>query len=316
MKRTILLFSLAALVAGCSSDDPSVESMQMNSSATTLYYDSELPTLSMTITPDNAKDKSLVWNSSKPEVLDVDADGKLTLKKFEYTTVIITATNEASGQTASCEITLAIKKAKIEDYGIIELKNKLGFDLLDRNLGATCAYSKTNTDEQKEAAIGDYYQFGNSIPVATVKGTNKYYDKKANGGDLDWSKAENTPCPEGWRIPNQAEMKKLTDAAWVDWDGFFQTDEEFYAAKDLYNSLLLPAGGYYKLVGDSESEREEATPSIYLAGASFFWSCELNATTPTSDRGFKYAYDFEDNNMVIMGKKAEAVNAMPIRCIK
>lgn len=320
MKKLILVFSLFCLITSCSSDDKPVlvSNMEITSSNTTLYYDSQIPTLTVAITPENADNKTLAWTSSNPDVISVDAEGKLTLNKFTYCDVTITATNKESGKTATCKLTLALKKADIADYGVIELKDKLGFDLLDRNIGATKAYSSTGSDADKAAAIGYYFQFGNSIPVGTSEGLTNFYNKEYNGGDLDWSVAANTPCPEGWRIPNKEEMKKLTDAAWVDWDGLIQTDEEFDAAKALYNSLLLSKGGYYKIDGATAADRAAATPKLYLSNATYFWSSALNTTSGSdvSDRNFKNAYDFEDNLCVLMGKQAEVNRAMPIRCIK
>ncbi|MEG1587209.1 MAG: FISUMP domain-containing protein [Bacteroidales bacterium] len=318
MKKLLTLLCVTTLLTGCDSDDSiMLENLSLSSNQTQMYYDSEMPALSLKIVPEGAPNQ-LEWTSSNPEVLAVDAKGKLTLKKFNYTTVTITATDQATKKTASCQIVLAIKKANISDYGIIAMKDKLGFDVLDRNIGASATYKKNGTDAEKQAAIGEYYQWGNSIPTGTFSEVNTYYDKEANGGDLDWSKPENTPCPEGWRIPNMAEMKKLSDAAWVDWDGFIQTDEEFEAAKAIYNALLIARGGYYKIDGANKSDRDAAKPTLHLPGSGAFWSCELNKTagSETSERGFKQAYAMEDNSFVIMNKKTEVNRAMPIRCIK
>lgn len=320
MKKLLLLFSVFSFLASCSSDDEPIlaSSLELTSSSNTLYYDSEMPTLKVIITPENVDNKEITWTSSNTDVLSVDAAGKLTLNKFVYGKVTITATNAESGKSATCDLTMAVKKANIDDYGVVALKSKLGFDVLDRNIGATAKFSTEGTEAQKAAAIGFYFQFGNSIPVGTSDGLNKYYDKESNGGDVDWSKPENTPCPEGWRIPNYDEMKKLTDAAWVDWDGWIQTDEEFQAAKALYNSLLLGKGGCYTIDGNTKEERGAAKPVVYLPKSSFFWASSLNTTDgqSTSARGFKHAYALEDNTMVILGKKDEVNRAMPIRCIK
>ncbi|MDO5570450.1 MAG: FISUMP domain-containing protein [Bacteroidales bacterium] len=320
MKKLFVVLAIGALFSGCSSeDDPIlVTNLALKSSESVIYYDSKAPSLTLTITPNNADNKDITWSSSNPEILAVDNTGTLSLKKFSYGNVTISAKNETSGQTASCQIQLAIKKADINDYKAISLKETMGFDILDRNLGATKAYSKTATAEENAQAIGDYYQFGNSIPVADASGVNSFYNKESKGGDLDWSVAANTPCPEGWRIPTMEEMKKLTNAAWVDYDGIFQSDEEYYAALDFYNSLLIMGTGYYKIEGDDEAARAQADAKLYLPKAGYFWAGELNKTDgkETSARGFKQAYALGDNNFVVLEKTMEVNAALPIRCVK
>lgn len=165
--------------------------MEFGEVETTLYYDSESPVLTLTVTPDNATNKDIEWTSSNPDFMQVDATGKLEIVKFAYNEIIkITATNVESGISAFVEFKMAIKKAKIEDYGIIEIKGyefndpynsskklKIEFDILDRNIGATKLYDPAGNDEANKASIGDFFQFGNSIPVGTVEGLNMYYEK-------------------------------------------------------------------------------------------------------------------------------------------
>ena len=208
-------------------------------------------------------------------------------------------------------------------YEVLNTKAELGFYILDRNVGATEKYNG-DSKNPNAASKGYYYQWGKNTPVkVNADGTISNYDKEwnATGESLkDWSIGENTPCPAGWRIPNQAEMKKITDAAWADYDGMTdQTDAEFQAAKALYKKLLLARTGYVRIVGADVATRATATPGVYLPTAAYLWAGALNADVPLSSRNFKNAYTLSDNSDIMLGKKGgenEVNVAMPIRCIK
>lgn len=70
----------------------------------------ETYTITATITPSNATDKTLQWATSDPTVATV-TDGKVTGVKSGKTT--ITATNPDSGKSATCTITVTVKVDKI-----------------------------------------------------------------------------------------------------------------------------------------------------------------------------------------------------------
>ncbi len=54
------------------------------------------------ITPSNAKNKTIAWHSSNPDVVAVDDTG--TVKALDFGTATITATTEDGGKTATCDI--------------------------------------------------------------------------------------------------------------------------------------------------------------------------------------------------------------------
>jgi len=206
-------------------------------------------------------------------------------------------------------------------YEILDTKAELGFYILDRNVGATAKY---DSKSPSAASIGYYYQWGKNTPVKITNDTTiTNYDKEWNAPTesvKDWSKGENTPCPEGWRIPNYAEMKKITDAAWADYDGLTdQTAEQFQAAKALYKKLALARTGCIRILGVDATARTAAKATYYLPTAAFLWSGALNTDVTASTRSFKYAYTLSDNYDIMLGKKGnenEVNVAMPIRCIK
>ena len=77
--------------------------VSLDKTAATLY-EGETETLTATVAPDNATDKSVTWTSSAPEVATVDATGKVTAVKAGTATITVTTTD--GGKTATCTITV------------------------------------------------------------------------------------------------------------------------------------------------------------------------------------------------------------------
>lgn len=67
-------------------------------------------TLTATVDPDNATDKTVTWSSTDTNVADVDSNGKVTA--IAAGTAVITCTaNDGSGVTAECTVTVTNPKA-------------------------------------------------------------------------------------------------------------------------------------------------------------------------------------------------------------
>lgn len=328
MKKLLILSAVVTAMVLCSCEkepDPIlVSSMELESTSNVIYADGVLPTLTLTIDPTNADDPSVKWSSSDESLITVDNSGALTLVAFEYgKSVTITATNETSSKSAKCDLTLSVKKANIDDYGIIETKGyvfnnpynrdeqfEITFDILDRNLGATALNG-----------VGDYYQFGNDIPVATKSECGSNFDKEYNTPKLDWSVADNTPCPEGWRMITDEEMDILADAVHIA-DYYFgdQSSADEDAAYEMEDKLAIPVSGYYMIEGATAEERAANSPILKYADASkVFWSGALTVDASSenilSSRGFVQAQSFEYNYMSI-NAKGEINSARQIRCVR
>lgn len=78
-----------------------VESVTLNKTAITLEID-EMETLTATLTPDNATDKTVTWTVAPAGVVSVDDNGNVTAIKDG--TATITAT--ANGKSATCSVTV------------------------------------------------------------------------------------------------------------------------------------------------------------------------------------------------------------------
>lgn len=302
MKKNFLFLSMAAMMVVACSDDPvAVESIAIEPSSVAVYQNTEVaPVLQVKFTPENADDKTIVWTSSSQAVSvsdknEVLVNGEIT----EDATVTLTATAK-SGVTATC--TVALRACLEGGYKVVDLK-EVGLQILDRNLGAEEVFNGSYKDMNVNS-IGDFYQYGKNEPVGTVEAVNKNWTadwSTESEGFKDWTVAENTPCPKGWRLPTADEMKKIVNASFWDWDFVdfgMMTEDELYAAKDFQKKTLIPYSGAW--------QAKEGTPTRYLDGAAMLWSAGVENGKVTT---------YEDNNWVVKGNR-EPNYAMPVRCVR
>ena len=73
-------------------------------------------TLTATVAPTNATDKTVGWTSSDPTVASIDANGKLTALKAGQTT--ITATTTDGGFAATCVVTVSIATVPVSSVSL------------------------------------------------------------------------------------------------------------------------------------------------------------------------------------------------------
>lgn len=94
--------------------DKQVEKVTLNKTALTLTQ-GKSAALKATVTPSDAKDKSLTWKSSNEKVAKVSQSGKVTAIKAGTATITVTSVN---GKKAACKVTvkaarIAVKSVKL-----------------------------------------------------------------------------------------------------------------------------------------------------------------------------------------------------------
>ena len=222
----------------------------------------------------------------------------LAVEDIEEEEKVVTITAKAGEKTATCKLTI---KGQIARYEVLDLTATLGVKLLDRNVGA-------KTPE----AIGYFYQWGKILPVASNDDTkvNEFYDadwSPASKGFADWTVAENTPCPKGWSLPNEQQMKKI--AAVLDniafWDNDMCSREDNEAARAALESMKLVSCGQFK---------KGYTDKNYLGDAQFFWTSYTFKDSNNVDK----VGTFENNLFPTVSARAGASYdvAIPVRCVK
>lgn len=293
MKKIFYVAAVALAFAACSKDEVKLDSLTVTPETVTKFTDEVLPELSVSGTPQDVFDGAqITWTSDKPDIITVDENGKIAfaVKDIENEeTVTISAS--AAGKTATCVITV---KPQIAHYEILDFTADLGFKMLDRNVGASAVLK-----------VGNYYQWGKNTPVSVAGDAkvNANYDANWSAdskGFADWSKPENTPCPIGWGLPDDEQMKaidsKLEAIALYDYDQ--ATREEYEAAELLFNRMLVPASGQFG---------KEGQEGLYLPDAYYFWS---GVKTSEGVNTFEY------NNFPTYKKSNPLTLAFPVRCVK
>lgn len=295
MKKIFYVAAVALAFAACSKDEVKLDSLTVTPETVTKFTDEVLPELSVTGSPSDVLEGGgavVAWTSDKPEIITVDENGKIAfaVKDIENEeTVTISAS--AAGKTATCVITV---KPQIARYEILDFTADLGFKMLDRNVGAS-----------EVLKIGNYYQWGKNTPVAVAGDAkvNANYDANWSAdseGFADWTKPENTPCPIGWGLPDDEQMKvikkKLEPIALYYMD--IVTEEEAEPAKLLFNRMLVPASGQFG---------KEGQEGLYLPDARYFWS---GVKTSEGVNTFEY------NNFPTYKTSNPLTLAFPVRCVK
>ncbi|MBO4230884.1 MAG: Ig-like domain-containing protein [Bacteroidales bacterium] len=108
LKTLVFVLSVISVfsAAGCKDDEPAiipVDSVSISKTTITLVEgDSE--TLSVTVSPSTATNKSVSWSSSRPDVATVDEDGKVTAVKAGAASITVITTD--GSKTAKCDVTV------------------------------------------------------------------------------------------------------------------------------------------------------------------------------------------------------------------
>lgn len=300
MKKIAYIAVVALAVVACNKEEGAkIDSIKVVPETKTLYTDEALPELAVVLDPEDAN-VTVEWTSSDPELVTVSDKGVLAfaVKDIEDAEKTVTITAKAGEKTAACVLTV---KGQISRYEVLDFTADFGFQMLDRNVGA-------KTKEE----VGNYYQWGKNTPVAANGETevNANYNAEwgpTSDGFADWTVAENTPCPKGWSLPNDEQMKKVKAKLDIIGDWYFEmaTDEDCAEAFAIVDKMALVECGQFK---------KESTTQKYLPTAKYFWT----SYTFKDDADVSKVGTFEYNNFPTYSTKTGGSYdlAIPVRCVK
>jgi len=300
MKKIAYIAVVALAVVACNKEEGAkIDSIKVVPETKTLYTDEALPELAVVLDPEDAN-VTVEWTSSDPELVTVSDKGVLAfaVKDIEDAEKTVTITAKAGEKTASCVLTV---KGQISRYEVLDFTADFGFQMLDRNVGA-----------KSKEEVGNYYQWGKNTPVAANDETevNANYNAEwgpTSEGFADWTVAENTPCPKGWSLPNDEQMKKVKAKLDIigDWYLDMATDEECAEAFAIVDKMALVECGQFK---------KESTTQKYLPTAKYFWT----SYTFKDDADVSKVGTFEYNNFPTYSTKTGGSYdlAIPVRCVK
>jgi Bacterial surface proteins containing Ig-like domains len=222
----MLAIALSFTACSSSNDNPAVEVSGILLDKTTLsLVVAKEYTLTATILPNNAADKTITWTSSNPAVASV-ASGKIIAISTGTATIVA----QAGGKNAVCEV--SVDGVKIN-----------GVVWATRNVDMPGAFSAS------PESYGMFYQWGMKIgwsvenPLVNSNGGTTW--DSSNVADTIWETASD-PSPAGWRVPTRAECLSLLDetkvtSVWTTQNGV--TGRKFTDIATSAN-IFLPAVGY------------------------------------------------------------------------
>ena len=273
MRRNIYLFFAAILIVGfaaCSSNDPSVSvtGVVLNPAALELTV-GESTILTATIFPRDADNQNVTWTSSHPAIVSVDDYGVITAGALGTATITVTTTD--GGRTRTSAITVAEipgvgDPTATTDPGIIVN----GIRWATRNVDAPGTFAQTPAD------YGMFYQWNRRIgwsstdPMVDSNGGTTWDSSLSTG--TAWY-AANDPCPEGWRVPTEAELSTLTHIdSWQDFWYGTRIRGRFFGTEPFL--LFLPVTGVRSAYNEGALELVELW--------SVYWSSTQHSTNGAS----------------------------------
>lgn len=245
------------LEASCKVTVPVPVSGVSISDASLALYAGDTHQLSATITPSNAANKNVSWESSNTFVATVSSTGLVTAKEEGDAT--ITVRTEDGGFTATC----AVKVNPPHEY--VDLG--LSVNWATCNVGATSpsdygSYFAWGETSPKTDYSWETYKYGSSSTSLTKYNTNSSMGPVDNKITLERTDdAATVNWGASWRMPTRKEIEELWDNC--DWTYTTMDGHKGYivASKQNGNSIFLP----YESFGNywSSSLNKEDTQNAY-----------------------------------------------------
>ena len=182
----------------------------------------ESTTLLVTVLPRNAANQGVIWSSSDPTVAMVNNNG--TVSAVSEGRATITVTTKCGGFTAFCTARVRI----IPENSV----------LIDGVAWATHNVDMPGTFTRNPEDVGRFFQWNRSRAWTSMDAITSWDNSIPEG--TTWER-ENDPCPEGWRVPTENELRSLRNSggAWVTVNG--RNGKRFFS--DGGRSIFLPAAG-------------------------------------------------------------------------
>ncbi|MBO7267040.1 MAG: leucine-rich repeat protein [Bacteroidaceae bacterium] len=274
----------------------------LNLTSATLTEEESL-TLTATVSPDDADDKTIIWNSSNASVATVDNMGKVTAIAPGTATITATA-NDGSDVNASCEVSVVAAQYTITYY--VDGK-EYHRDILTR--GSTISPIKEPVKEGY--TFSGWSEVPETMPAhdVTVNATftvNKYIvtfkvgDEVIAANTLEYGAAivaPEAPEKEGHTFAGWGEVAATVPAKDITYEGSYTVNNytvTFKIGEEVIYSERLPYGAEITIPEAPEKE-----------GHTFAGWGEVAATVPAKDITYEGSYTV--NNYTVTFKIGEEV---------
>ena len=211
-------------------------------------------TLTATITPSDATDKSVIWSSDNEAVATVSEEGVVSALKEG--TAIVSVTTVDQGRTATCKVTVTLAIPEAVDLG-------LSVKWASWNLGATKPeeyggyYQWAGTEDVSDTSIyldltNCPYHIGADDKTGWTKYVSSAYPSYWSGeGSPDSIKFLNSGDDAAsvnlggkWRMPRQSEVEELLTYCTTKWTIRKGVRGRTFTSTINGNSIFLPAAGF------------------------------------------------------------------------
>lgn len=268
-----------------------VSGISLNLTSLTIYLrEGNTATLTATVLPYFADNKSVKWSTSNNSVVEVNSEGLVTAKNLG--TAVVTVTTDDGGYEAKCNIT--VERSPLTPLGKI-------FEAVD--LGLSVKWASFNLGSTRHEEYGSYYAWGETTLKSDYKwstykwcmGSSMSLTKYCNSFSYGYNgftdgktvlefddDVASVLLGGGWRMPTDDEFQELrTECTWT-WtiiDGVY--GRKVTSNKPGYTNkwIFLPAAGY-----------REGTSLDRADSYGYYWYSSLDDVPYRAD----YVYFYSD----------------------
>ncbi len=285
-----------------------VTGITLNKSSLSLSIpDNKTYTLTATVTPSNATNKSVTWSSSNTSVATVDQSGKVTAVSGGSCTITATAADD-SGVKGNCSVSVEKKT-----QGTTNGHDWVDLDLPSGTLWATC-----NVGASSPESYGNYYAWGETSTKSTYNwDTYKYcrgsestltkYCTNSNYGTVDnktvlesADDAATSNWGSSWQMPSEDQVRELVSISYTstEWTTQNGVNGRKITSKSNGKSIFLPAAGY-----------RNGTNLAYAGGFGYYWSRSLD----TSSNNGAWMLNFDSSSFYFYEYRYSGLCVRPVR---
>ena len=278
-----------------------VEEITLNETSLDLYP-GETFQLSATVSPADAVNTEVRWESSEPNAASVSDDGVVTAKNVSNMSCTITCyALDGSGTKGECQVTVSSYVDLGLPSGTLWSKCNLGADTPE-DCGTYFAWGETQTKEEYNWST---YKYCNGSNKKLTKycydksyGNDNYYDGVTeltlydDAATMSWG--------GNWRMPSYTQILELVDNTTHKMTTRNNVEGCLMTSKINGKSIFLPAGGWYN-----------KNSSLSHSSNGYYWTSSLSINESNKASHLH----FYGNNVAFVNEN-ERCNGMTIRPVR
>ena len=273
-------------------------------------------TLTATILPDNATNKSVIWSSSDSNIATVSQTGEVITKTGGLCTITCAA-QDGSGVKTECQVIVL-------DNSVQGSTN--GHEWVDLGLPSGTLWSTCNVGASSPEDYGNYYAWGETTPKGIYSWTYyKYcngsantltkYCMDSNNGLNGFTDNLSELLPEddaatanwgnNWQTPSEAQFTELIDNSYTTsiWTTQSGVDGRIIVSKSSGHYIFLPSSGYFTFMSSS------------LVGyCGCYWTRSLNTSSYSGNSNQAYYLSLYSGDIYVYRDTRDyGYNVRPVR---